>query len=58
MSDLTKSPPTSAQFLVLVPITFLLKIDILGSMSLIKIYDDEGKVNFLQVPVFFLHVTL
>ena len=41
MSDVTKSP-TSTEFSVLVPIAFLLKIDILGLSMLIELYDDEG----------------
>ena len=45
MSDVTKSP----KFSVLVPITFLLKIDILGLAMLIKLYTDEGQVRFFQV---------
>ena len=35
MSDVTKSPAISTEFLVLVLITFLLKIDILGLAMLI-----------------------
>ena len=48
MSDVTKSP-TSTKFSVLVPITFLLKIDILGLAMLIKLYSDEGQVRFFRV---------
>ena len=41
MSDVTKSP-TSAEFSVLVLITFLLKKDILGLSMLIYVDGDEG----------------
>ena len=43
MINLTKSP-TSAEFSVLVLITFLLKIDILGLAMLIELDTDEDQV--------------
>ena len=46
MSDVTKSP-TSTKFLVLVLITFLLKIDIIGLAMLIYLDGDEDQVKFL-----------
>ena len=47
MSDATKGP-TSGEFLALVLITFLLKIDILGLAMLIQLHHDEAQVKFLQ----------
>ena len=43
MSDATKGP-TSGEFLALVLITFLLKIDILGLAMLTKLDADQGQV--------------
>ena len=48
MSDVTKSP-TSAEFSVLILITFLLKIHILGLTMLIWLDADEGQEKFIQV---------
>ena len=57
MINLTKSP-TSAEFSVLVLITFLLKIDILGLAMLIQLDTDEDQVLQLICFFFFLHVML
>ena len=48
MSDVTKSP-TSAEFSVLILITFLLKIHILGLTMLIWLDADKGQEKFIQV---------
>ena len=48
MSDGTTNP-SSAEFSVLVLVTYLLKIDTLGLAILIYLYSDECQVKFLQV---------